>query len=90
MNGLLHFKLPAFRRFSRGHADTPATEPLSAKLTEKSGHEAARAQAEDVLPKHVLLLLGPYTLKACWYELFEHLRKVLLVGFPVFLNQGSI
>lgn len=41
------------------------------------------------LPAFFGKLLGPYELRCFWFEIFECIRKVLLVGIPVFMPPGS-
>ena len=55
-----------------------------------SADEAVHEEAREILPHYMLGLIEPYTLVAYWFELFECLRKVLLVGLPVFFFQGSV
>lgn len=42
------------------------------------------------LPDYVKKLIQGYDLRVYWFELFECLRKILLVGMPVFFEVGSV
>ena len=41
------------------------------------------------LPSYVRKLIGGYERRTYWFEIFECLRKVMLVGLPVFFKPGS-
>ena len=41
-----------------------------------------RIEAKDLLPGYMLKLTGGYEYRTYWFELFETIRKVLLVGVP--------
>jgi hypothetical protein len=47
-------------------------------------------EAEERLPHFMLRLIEPYRLTAYWFEIFECLRKVLIVGLPAFFYRGSV
>ena len=40
--------------------------------------------------RYLSFLLNPYLLKCFWFEVFECLRKICLVGFPVFFVNESL
>ena len=42
------------------------------------------------MPGSVAKLLKGYELRAYWFEVFECIRKILMVGLPVFFNPGSV
>ena len=53
--------------------------------------KARRVEAEDVLPGYMLKLCNDYKWRNYWFELFETLRKVLLVGVPAaFPGRGGV
>jgi len=50
----------------------------------------ARIKPEDVLPGYMLKLTGGYEYRTYWFELFETIRKVLIVGVPsTFPDRGG-
>jgi len=52
--------------------------------------ERAELKPEDLLPGYMLKLTNGYEWRTYWFELFETLRKVLLVGIPaVFPERGG-
>jgi hypothetical protein len=48
-----------------------------------------QAKIAEELPPILGKLLGPYELRCFYWEIFECVRKILLVGFPVFFTPGS-
>ena len=48
-----------------------------------------QAKIAEELPPILGKLLGPYELRCFYWEVFECVRKILLVGFPVFFTPGS-
>jgi len=49
----------------------------------------ARKRALQVLPLYFKKIIGPYELRVYWFEVVECIRKVLLVGLPVFFRPGT-
>jgi len=50
-----------------------------------------RINPEDVLPGYMLKLTGGYEYRTYWFEIFESVRKVLIVGVPAtFADRGGI
>ena len=45
---------------------------------------------QSQLPGSIKTLVGGYKLNCYWFEIFECVRKLLLIGLPVFLPSGSI
>ena len=43
-----------------------------------------------MLPPFFAKIIGPYELRAYWFEIFECFRKLSLVGLPVFFMPGSL
>ena len=61
-----------------------------------SGDNSAAAtllqQVEDTkkdIPPYVLQLTAGYEMRTYWFEILETLRKLLLIGMPVFFESGS-
>ena len=49
-----------------------------------------RLEASELLPGYMQRLTGGYEYRTSWFELFETIRKVLLVGIPaVFPERGG-
>ena len=44
----------------------------------------------EQLPGYFKKLIGPYELRVYWFEVFECVRKVALVGLPVFFMPGTL
>jgi len=63
----------------------------------KRAHEAdddladdrARSTARAALPGYFKKIIGPYELRVFWFEIFECVRKILLIGLPVFFRPGT-
>ena len=52
--------------------------------------EKPRIEPEDVLPGYMLKLTGGYEYRTYWFELWETVRKVLIVGVPsTFTDRGG-
>jgi len=49
----------------------------------------ARKRALQVLPLYFKKIIGPYELRCYWFEVFECIRKVCLVGLPVWFRPGQ-
>jgi len=49
----------------------------------------ARKRALQVLPLYFKKIIGPYELRVYWFEVFECIRKVCLVGLPVWFRPGT-
>ena len=45
---------------------------------------------EDIEAPYLGFLLNPYALKYYWFEVFECLRKIMLVGVPVFFVDSAL
>merc|ERR1711988_486696 len=57
---------------------------------EPMGEDAPEIEAAAVLPGYMVKLIGAYDPRCYWFELFECLRKVLLVGVPAcFPDRGG-
>ena len=44
--------------------------------------DRARARARAALPGYFTKIIGPFELRCYWFEIFECLRKILLIGLP--------
>ncbi len=44
----------------------------------------------EQLPGYFKKLIGPYELRVYWFEVFECIRKIALVGLPVFFMPGTL
>ena len=65
---------------------------ILSKALEADDDEAddrARAAARKALPAYFKKIIGPYELRAFWFEIFECARKISLIGLPVFFDSGS-
>lgn len=51
--------------------------------------DRARALARAALPGYFKKIIGPYELRCYWFEIFECIRKISLIGLPVFFNPGT-
>ena len=58
------------------------------QLGEPGGFVQALTLAQ--LPGYFTKLIGPYELRACWFEVAECVRKIALIGLPVFLMPGTL
>ena len=56
--------------------------------TDTSDELKKRAQA--ALPPYFKKLVGPYELRVFYFEIFECVRKIFLIGLPVFFLRGTI
>ena len=85
-----------------GDNDSPSVQDLRNKLGpfETAFPEEAAAMPWHVdwdsrrdenvpLPSYVRKLISGYERRTYWFEIFECLRKVMLVGLPVFFTPGS-
>jgi hypothetical protein len=82
--------LALLRAEVKGEADEQAKAMMLAEAD--ANHEAALAQyneRRDQLGSQLRKLTAGYEMRTFWFELFECARKILLVGVPVFLPQGS-
>ena len=76
-------------------ARTPDTDEHEA-TKERKHHEAVAAQAlesskqcRQALPAALQKLTGGYDMRCYWFEVFECIRKITLVGLPVSMPAGS-
>ena len=72
-----------------------------AKIRQLSEEDTVKLKAEDCarnppvdadtlgLPKYVQNLIGGYEIRTYWFEIFEMIRKVLLVGIPGTFDKGG-
>ena len=44
----------------------------------------------EKLPGNMAKLTGGYEMRCYWFEVFECVRKIFMVGLPVFFNPGSV
>jgi len=58
------------------------TNDVEIKYTNNGAPMMSRIEAEEVLPGYMLKLTGGYEYRTYSFELFETIRKVLLVGVP--------
>lgn len=78
-------QVQATYRRAAGSTSSPASV-----LTEAAAARAAEARASRrELPPVLQKLTAGYEMRCYWFELFECLRKILLVGLPVLLPAGS-
>ena len=61
--------------------------PLTPRLADLRLNERDRP---TVLNADLSFLLNPYLLRCYWFEVFECLRKICLVGFPVFFVDSEL
>ena len=62
-------------------------EPVAIRAGEAA---KPRIKPEDVLPGYMIKLTGGYEYRTYWFELFETIRKVLIIGVPsVFPDRGG-
>ena len=52
--------------------------------------DRVQSAADTALPGYFKKLIGPYELRVFWFEIFECVRKILLIGLPIFLEAGSM
>jgi len=71
---------------SQADVMTKAMAEATTKLATKS---ATSDEALLALPKPVRNLVVPYGVNAAWFEVFETLRKLMLIGPPIFFEAGS-
>ena len=57
----------------------------SVNIKEKEHEEAVR-----VLPGYMVRIIGHYRMETYWFEVFECVRKVALIGLPIAFETGSI
>ena len=77
--------------YYKGQIEKAATYRNNMKVTVTAG-EVTQPQIDRkaVLPSYMLSLTGGYKHRTYWYEIFEVLRKVLLVGVPsTFADRGG-
>jgi hypothetical protein len=75
------------------HADAMPRVLFLTEHHEKAGGEPGGFVTELTLarlPGYFKKLIGPYELRVHWFEVFECVRKVALVGLPVFFMPGSL
>jgi len=74
----------------RLHSVTTHDDFFEASSSRLVSNEKERARREwSALPASVRKLTAGYTMQCYWFEIFECLRKICLVGLPVFLPSGS-
>ena len=77
------------------HGDDPAeVEELEARQ-EALAVVADALQAEleagiEACPSYVKRLVEGYELRVYWFEIYECVRKILLVGIPIFFPRGEV
>lgn len=78
----------------RGVAETAAAllaaeaEQLRQKTAHLKALELERQHALKELPGFIKTMVGSYELRVYWFETFECMRKIALVGLPVFFPDG--
>ena len=55
--------------------------------THREFRQTALQRAKGVLPPNVMQLVSPYKGDVYWFEIFQTLRKLALIGVPVFFMQ---
>lgn len=75
---------------AKGKAAAQSKAMLLSLHTDATDEKAVQQLARDGrLPEHVKKLIQGYELRVYWFEVFECLRKLALIGVPVFFDAGS-
>lgn len=75
-----------------GQEAPPVEDDALDDLAEHSENikEKAHEEAVRVLPGYMVRIIGHYRMETYWFEIFECVRKVALIGLPIAFETGSI
>ena len=68
----------------------PSFQPVAQGRDSPEWHEDEVARLKERLSPFVAKLTDGYEMRCRWFEVFECVRKIMLVGIPALFEPGSV